>query len=360
MERKPRDNPTIREFIIRHLEDHPGDIASYTSRRFNISRMTANRYLDKLLEEGLVSEEGETKAKKYKLRYIVDELITFDVTSKTEEHKIWRENVLPLLRDLSENVLTILEYGVSEMVNNVIDHSESPKGIIFVKQTANNVRIGIRDLGVGIFEKIAKVAGLEDKREAILELAKGKLTTDPERHSGEGIFFTSRAVSGFSILSGDLTYLHRKEQGDNDWLIEDVKPDKEVPGTCVILTMYRGDKQTLEEVFARYSSDDDGVGIFSRTHVPIALARYPNEQLVSRSQARRVLARFNKFSEAILDFSDVPTIGQAFADEIYRVFQNAHPEIKLITISANDQVQAMIDRSMRPEPQSDAKTAQST
>jgi anti-sigma regulatory factor (Ser/Thr protein kinase) len=306
--------------------------------------MTVNRYLDELVEDKLIVGEGETKARKYKLLDFVDEVIRFDITPVTEEDVVWREKVRPLLRDLPGNVLAIFQYGVSEMLNNVIDHSESPECSVHVIQNANRVRIIVRDFGVGIFDKIAKAAGLADKREAILELAKGKLTTDPERHTGEGIFFTSRAITKFSILSDDLTYVHNKERGDSDWLIEDVQPGQGIKGTCVFLEMHNSDKQTLDEVFNRYSSGEEGVGIFSTTHVPISLARYPNEQLVSRSQARRVLARFNRFSEAILDFSDVSTIGQGFADEIFRVFSKAHPEIKLIPVKANPQVQAMIDR----------------
>jgi anti-sigma regulatory factor (Ser/Thr protein kinase)/predicted transcriptional regulator len=347
MERKSRDNPAIRQFIIRHLTDHPNDIASYTSRRFNISRMTTNRYLDKLVNDGLVKEEGETKARKYTLIDYVDEVFPIQITPETQEDVIWRERVRPLLKDLPAHVLTILEYGVQEIVNNVIDHSESSDCVIGVEQNADRVRVTIRDHGVGIFDKIAKAEGLTDKREAILELAKGKLTTDPERHTGEGIFFTSRATNKFSILSDDLTYIHDKANGDRDWLIEDAKPDQAITGTCVILIMYKDEKETLEQVFAKYSTDNDGVGIFSKTHVPIALARYPNEQLVSRSQARRVLSRFNKFSEVILDFADVLTIGQAFADEIFRVFKNAHPEIILIPLRTSPQVKAMIDRAIR-------------
>ncbi len=355
-ERASRKNSAIREFILRHVQDHPTDIASYTSRRFNISRTTTNRYLDELVDDKLIVGEGETKARKYRLLDFVDEVIHFDVTPQTAEDVVWREKVRPLLRDLSTNVLGIFQYGVSEMLNNVIDHSESSECTVHVFQNANRVRIMIWDYGVGIFDKIAKAAGLADKREAILELSKGKLTTDPERHSGEGIFFTSRAMNRFSILSDDLTYVHNKERGDNDWLIEDAQPGKGIKGTCVFLEMQSGDKQTLDEVFNKYSTEKGGVGLFSRTHVPISLARYPNEQLVSRSQARRVLARFNRFSEAILDFGDVPTIGQAFADEIFRVFRNAHPEIKLLPVKANQQVQAMINRAMnaRNEEENDS------
>ena len=58
------------------------------------------------------------------------------------------------------------------------------------------------------------------------------------------------------------------------------------------------------------------------------LARYGNENLISRSQAKRLLARLEKFKIVMLDFEDVATIGRAFADEIFRVFTNNHPEIQ--------------------------------
>jgi anti-sigma regulatory factor (Ser/Thr protein kinase) len=347
MERQPRRNSAIREFIIRQVESHPNDIAISTSKRFNISRKNANRYLDDLVEDGILVSEGETETRKFKLVDFVDEEVELDVTPLTEEDVVWREKVKPLLRDLPSNVLEILQYGVSEMMNNVIDHSEGSQCVLHVSQNADRVRIMVKDNGIGIFSKIAKAEGLADKREAILELAKGKLTTDPTRHSGEGIFFTSRAMHRFAILSDDLTYVHRKERGDSDWLVEDMQPDQGVKGTCVFLEIRNNDKQLLREVFSEYSSEEGGVEIFSKTHVPISLARYPNEELVSRSQAKRILARFNRFSEVILDFSDVPTIGQAFADEIFRVFRNANPDTKLISVKTNPHVQAMIDRASK-------------
>ena len=89
---------------------------------------------------------------------------------------------------------------------------------------------------------------------------------------------------------------------------------------------------------------DQGEGLgFRKTHVPVKLGLYPGESLVSRSQAKRVLARFDEFSEVCLDFSGVEDIGQPFADEIFRVFRNAHPEIRFSTIGTNPSVQKMID-----------------
>jgi hypothetical protein len=60
------------------------------------------------------------------------------------------------------------------------------------------------DHGVGIFEKIMKHFNLADAREALLELSKGKLTSDPRNHSGEGIF--SRPECLITSTSAQVTY----------------------------------------------------------------------------------------------------------------------------------------------------------
>src|SRR5436309_3061879 len=101
--------------------------------------------------------------------------------------------------------------------------------------------------------------------------------------------------------------------------------------------------RTLVSVFDQYSSGED-YG-FTKTRVPIALARFGDENLVSRSQARRVLDRINRFQEAVLDFSNVESIGQAFADEIFRVFAALHPDIHIAVVRANEQVLQMIRRA---------------
>ena len=65
---------------------------------------------------------------------------------------------------------------------------------------------------------------------------------------------------------------------------------------------------------------------------------------VSRSQARRILTNLYKFRSIIFDFDKVPMVGQAFADEIFRVFHNKYPDIKLKAINMNEAVQFMIGR----------------
>ena len=98
--------------------------------------------------------------------------------------------------------------------------------------------------------------------------------------------------------------------------------------------------QTCNKVFDFYSGGDN-YG-FIKTVVPVKLAQYGNESLISRSQAKRLLARVDRFETVIFDFDGVPMIGQAFADEIFRVFANQHPTMHLVPTKANSEVKRMI------------------
>lgn len=65
---------------------------------------------------------------------------------------------------------------------------------------------------------------------------------------------------------------------------------------------------------------------------------------MSRSQARRLVARFERFRHVVLDFAGVEEIGQAFADEVFRVFAAGHPSVELRPINAAPAVMAMVRR----------------
>jgi|HubBroStandDraft_6_1064221.scaffolds.fasta_scaffold71536_2 anti-sigma regulatory factor (Ser/Thr protein kinase) len=338
MVRKSRINKEIMDFILEHVERHPRNIARLATERFAIPRQTASRYLRALVADGLLSAAGATNARRYALRDYVARSFRFEVNPEVEEHVIWRNYAAPLLTDVPTNVREICEHGVNEMVNNIIFHSHGTSGTISIKNNLRRVKIDITDSGIGIFENIRQAYMLDDPRLALLELSKGKLTTDPDGHSGEGIFFTSRMFDKFTILSGNLYYA-REMQDDSDWLIEVETRVKDTTGTIIGLEISKSATQTVEGTFVEYEHDQHG---FSVTHVPVRLAIYGDEQLISRSQARRVLARFEKFSEVMLDFRDVPRIGQAFADEIFRVFRRDHPDIRIVPVRMSQQVQNMI------------------
>ena len=245
------------------------------------------------------------------------------------------------LGDLPDNVLEIWQYGFTEIFNNAIDHADGTHIGVEIKRTATTTEMMIHDDGYGIFKKIQTAMCLLDARHAILELSKGKLTTDPTRHTGEGIFFSSRMFDLFDILSEGVYFSHEFE-GAADWIIE---RDKKPRGTAVWMKLNNHTARTARRIFDQYSSGDD-YG-FTKTVVPVRLAQYGEDKLISRSQAKRVLARIDRFKTAVFDFKEVKAIGQAFADEIFRVFAMQHPEIQLVPMNANSETKRMIARATR-------------
>lgn len=141
-----------------------------------------------------------------------------------EEDRVWCATVLPLLEGLPANKIDIWQYCVTEMVNNAIDHSEGSRLAVVVGRQPSNTRVRVVDGCIGIFRKIKAAFNLEDETQAILELSKGKLTTDPDWHSGQGIFFTSRMLDEFSILSRGAYFSHEATQRV-DWILPDDDPD---------------------------------------------------------------------------------------------------------------------------------------
>ncbi len=337
--RKPRKKSIeIRAFILENIANHPRDITLLTSDQFDITRPAVLRHIQKLIDERAIVAHGKTRDRHYELKHLVDETFSFSLSTDVEEDKVWRHLVRPMLKGIPGNVMSICEYGMSEMINNVIDHSEGTAAEIHVEQSAARVAFLVIDDGIGIFKKIQRDLHLGEPRQAILELSKGKLTTDPSRHTGEGIFFASRMFDNFVVFSEGLFY----SPMDTD-ISRLQESGSEEGGTTVSMTISTLSNRTIQEVFDIYISDDFEY-TFSKTDVPVALATFGDENLVSRSQARRLLARFHEFQEVSLDFSDVDTIGQAFSDEIFRVFSRNNPSIEITAINTNEQIERMIRR----------------
>jgi len=339
---KSRQNPKVREFILRKVGAHPADIGSLTIQEFGLSRTAINRYMRRLIDEGLLEADGNTRARRYKLRNIVSVKFSIKLSLGMFEDAIWRGRILPEMKGVPQNVVDICQYGFTEMLNNAIDHSASFDCLITYEQDYCSIKMMIADEGIGIFRKIQKDFNLADVQSALLELSKGRLTSDKSKHTGEGIFFTSRMFEQYSIWSHGCYYVKTREEGDQ-LLMQTGGSESEVPGTIINMTIATDAGWTTRDVFNQFQGD----GLrFRRTHVPVKLGAYPNEQLVSRSQAKRILARFDQFSEVQLDFEGIADIGPAFADEIFRVFRIEHPDTKLSWVNTSPEIIQLIWEAM--------------
>jgi STAS-like domain of unknown function (DUF4325) len=313
-------------------------VATRLADEFGLSRQVANGYLQSIVREGLIDAEGTTRARVYRIRTLTEAERNYP-REGLQEDLVWRELIAPVVARFPVNVRDIWHYAATEMINNAIDHSGAPEVQVSVRKNALYTEVIVADEGEGIFLKIQRVLNLHDSREAILELAKGKLTTAPEHHSGEGIFFTSRALDFFEIESHHLCFSHAPRAADS---ISEQMSD--TPGTRVRMRLANDSPRLIREVFDAFADPEENT--FDKTVVPLRLAQYEGEKLVSRSQAKRVANRFERFKRVDLDFAGVSEIGQAFADELFRVYAAAHPAIRIIPINTEPAVAHMIRRVM--------------
>ena len=332
-----------RKFIIENVETHPSDIIAYVANKLALSRQAVHKHVQRLVEEGVISEAGQTRNKVYQLVSSVSWQREYPLDGQISEDQVWRNDISPSLGQIPENVMNIWHYGFTEMFNNAIDHSEGTSIRVILRKTAATTTISLHDDGIGIFKKIQAALGLLDERHAVLELAKGKFTTDPKNHSGEGIFFASRMFDQYRILSGNVFFSHDFEDAA-DWILEG---DHAVRGTNVTMQLANHTSRTTKKIFDKFTTDKN-YG-FTKTVVPVKLTQYGDDNLVSRSQAKRLLARIDRFKVVVFDFVGVTSIGQAFADEVFRVFANQYPGIEIVAVNTGSAVKRMISRARSHE-----------
>ena len=326
----------VKNYIISNVSNNPNKITQQTCDYFKITKPTVLKYINELIKNNIIKKTGSNRYPNYQLAKTKHEWKY--PNQNLEEDILWTKDLSPLLGELNNNIKEICQYGFTEMLNNAIDHSDAKKLRIKLILDSLHVRIWVIDNGIGIFQKIKNTLGLEHSKHAILELAKGKFTSDPDNHSGEGVFFTSKVFDKFMITSRKLTYYGTENE---DGIIWDEKED--LLGTFVYMKIKKDSTTQLINIFNEYA-DPDKDPSFHKTIIPVKLMELEGESLISRSQAKRLISRFDRFLEVILDFDGVKQIGQAFADQIFRVFQNKYQDVHLIFVNTTSDVENMIKR----------------
>jgi anti-sigma regulatory factor (Ser/Thr protein kinase) len=320
---------TIILYLLEKISANTKSVSKVVSDAFDISTNTVHTYINELILDGVIK-----KGKRGQYELVSTQ---FDYTLKRSKGELDSDTyaydacLSRHIASLAENVKRIWLYAFTEMANNVVDHSDAENMQVIVTQNYLETAVLIMDDGVGIFEKIKKHFSLSGLDEAICELFKGKLTTDEQNHSGEGIFFTSKMMDKFLISSSGKIFTTSKYNNDNVFDMDEASS-----GTCVFMSLSNFTHKEPREVFDLYSNDDGG---FSKTRIP--LKNIFDSAPVSRSQAKRVCNRLEDFQEVIFDFDDIGWMGQGFAHQLFVVFQNSHPQISLVPINMNESVTNM-------------------
>lgn len=334
----------IRAYLLAKIPVHPKNIVAQASKAFSCSRTTVHRHLNRLLRDGKIIKSGTTRQMQYYLKTDKNKKIILSLREGIAEDEVWKNKFRKDFETLPDNIFKICEHGFLEMLNNAIEHSEGTGVVIYTEWSSSSVMIAIVDDGIGIFRKVKNALNLEDERETALHLSKGKFTTDKKNHSGEGIYFTSRAFDDFLIVSRGMSYIRKNL--DQDWFWQGGGNEK-LPGTAFRMIINCKSKRNLQDIFEQYSEQGfDGVPNFDRTDILVGLSKLGDENYVSRSQARRIVLGLEKFKHVVLDFKGISMVGQGFVDEVFRVFQSKYPKIRIDYTNANDDVRFMIERSL--------------
>lgn len=312
-----------------------------------VSRQYISSIINDMVKEGLLLKGGSTASAFYALPKNADRIYeTIRLRFKREsleEHRVFNNirDRHSFVANLPENISSILFYAFTEMLNNAIEHSQSKEVAIEIRVDKKNLTFIVNDFGIGVFRNVMLKRKLKSEIESMQDLLKGKTTTQPHSHTGEGIFFTSKVADVFLLDSFD--YRMRVDNVVKDVFFE--KLDSRKKGTKVTFAIALDSRKHLNDVFSQFVAEPGEVG-FNKTEILVRLFTQ-GTIYISRSQARRILSGLEKYELIVLDFDKVTTIGQAFADEIFRVFQQRYPKIKIEAINMIEPVKFMIDRALK-------------
>jgi anti-sigma regulatory factor (Ser/Thr protein kinase) len=131
-----------------------------------------------------------------------------------------------------------IKYVMSELVRNVLEHSDSPDGAFISAQylkSSNRIAIGVADSGRGILGHMQQHHPVSSHREAILLALRPGITGTTRRfggtetNAGAGLFFTRNIAKAsqnyFAIYSGDTVYKLQKWKGRKLSLYADATSD---------------------------------------------------------------------------------------------------------------------------------------
>ena len=329
---------TTKDKISSFIEKRGSASSAELSKYLNMSRQAVNVHLRALLDAGTVVKTGSTRNARYHAPSQAPATATFSRQLDLpglDESRVYTQigTTLNLRRLLPANVESIVHYAFTEILNNAIDHSHAKKCQVKLILSAGKLLFEIRETGIGIFHSIEKKLNLEDEQEAMIELIKGKTTTMPEAHTGEGIFFTSKVADRFSIRSHKIHI--EWDRGHDDVFVSTPHFRK---GTTVVFEIRRDSRTRLEDIFSEYAPEEYDYE-FQKTRIQVKLLEV---EYISRSEAKRLAHNLNKFLDVKLDFRSVNKVGQGFVDEIFRVFAKENPGIRIVAVNASRNVAAMI------------------
>jgi anti-sigma regulatory factor (Ser/Thr protein kinase) len=269
--------------------------------------------------------------------------------------------ILLQVPNLDRRQVAATEWALSEITDNVLNHSRSPVGGLVtchVQRQYKLIEFIVADAGVGI----ARTLREPDHGIALEKAIQEGVTANIETNQGNGLFGTYRLAvhsKGLFSIRSQRGSLFVRPSGS-------VKVDSnsfQYPGTCVISQIDISDPQLIAKALTikgrvhepafdyieqHFEKDEQGVArIVLVDHV---------SSLGSRESGRRVSTLLNNVlnmadsTRVEIDFKDISIISSSFADECFgRLIASVGPSeffSRISFVNTDSSVRAIIDRSV--------------
>jgi anti-sigma regulatory factor (Ser/Thr protein kinase) len=334
------DIAPITQWITAAALEHRQGLPAALERRLGVPRRKALSLLRRLEAAQWLAREGPARRPLWRpgpLRQVVQH---YPLDGLLEDLP-WRRDFAPCF-DLPAPVRRMARHAFTELVNNAIDHSGGTQVTVSMRQTPAQVQLLVSDDGCGLFRRIEDSFDIGEPALAMLELTKGRLTSQPERHCGQGLVVTSHLADVFDLRANAAGFQRRAWSAAKWHGMPPRAALAERPGTAVYLAIALDTQRTLDSVQHALSAHPNGHA-FDCTSVALNLiAAASDGTLTSRAEAKRVASRLAAFRRAEIDFAGVDEVGHAFAHELFSVFRRAHPEVELVPLATNPQVASML------------------
>ncbi len=322
----------------------------YEIEILNPPTVVKNMNFDEPLPAGRINENASANAFSHIWRFSTSD----EVSILTEAYaKVLAEKV-----ECEQGVIDAFHWCISELLDNVLQHSQSAEGFVIVQVHSESKRIAIclTDTGIGILESLRHSSHHPNNAADAITLAlKEGVTRDSEAHQGNGLWGLNEIVRE---NGGQLAV--KSERG----LVEH-NPEKDVyvsnslppfQGTIIDFQLDASKPISLskalsghEPVSLRLEEYEDAKGdsvISVKDH-----AHGTGTRIAAKQLRNIVMTLFNdKQSKIALDFVGIGIISSSFADELVGKlvvrfgFFNFQQVIELRNM--NETVQAIVHRSV--------------
>lgn len=326
----------IKQFILENISSHQRDIIKAAIHKFGISRQAILKHMNALINENRVIAHGKTRDRFYEIMPQVNYSKSIEITDEVSPSQILKNQILPNFSTLNKNIYEICEFSIMAILANTFEHSKATRLNYKLFITPTETHIFMSDNGLGIFSKIQDKLELGSTQIAVIEVAKGHVTTDPKNHAGEELMTVIRLFDHVTIEASGLCLSYFSDS--KNW---SVTSSQQTNGTRFHLEIKTNSRRTCQETFHQIFNQEN-----KSVRIPVNLIRAKNELVNSRSQAKKLLLNIREMEEIKFDFNNIELIGPAFADELIRTTKHKNDSADIKWVNSNETVDLLMSRAV--------------